>query len=220
MLPLAGFLLKEFVYTSVMSVPHQNSVPTPFDAKKSKRASELACDTLQIEADAILALRQRLLSTDQAAFAQACALMMYCSGRIVVSGMGKSGHIGRKIAATLSSTGTPALFLHPGEAAHGDLGMVTAHDVFLAISYSGEAGELAAIVPTIKRMDVPMIAMTGNPASSLAQLAQVHLNIHVDKEALICDGVGLRKHQFLGAVGCGRHGRVKNDFGTSPGETA
>ena len=166
-----------------MSVPHQNSTPAAFDAKKSQRARERACATLQIEADAILALRERLSTTDQDQFAQALALMLHCSGRVVVSGMGKSGHIGRKIAATLSSTGTPALFLHPGEAAHGDLGMVTAQDVFLAISYSGEAGELAAIVPTIKRMDVPMIAMTGNPASSLAQLAQVHLNIQVDKEA-------------------------------------
>ena len=102
---------------------------------------------------------------------------------MVVSGIGKSGHIGRKIAATLASTGTPAMFVHPAEAAHGDLGMITHDDVFIAISYSGEAGELMAIAPIIKRMGTRLIAITGNPVSSLAKLADVHLNVHVEKEA-------------------------------------
>lgn len=97
--------------------------------------------------------------------------------------MGKSGHIGRKIAATLASTGTPAMFVHPGEAAHGDLGMITHDDVFIALSYSGEANELMSIAPIIKRMGTKLIAMTGRPDSSLAQLADVHLNVHVEKEA-------------------------------------
>jgi arabinose-5-phosphate isomerase len=97
--------------------------------------------------------------------------------------MGKSGHIARKIAATLSSTGTPAYFVHPGEASHGDLGMITGEDVIIALSYSGESQELMTIVPVIKRQGAKLISMTGNPASSLAQAADVHLNAHVDKEA-------------------------------------
>jgi arabinose-5-phosphate isomerase len=108
---------------------------------------------------------------------------MACKGRVVVSGMGKSGHIGRKIAATLASTGTPALFLHPGEAAHGDLGMVTSQDVLIAISYSGESSELAIVIPAVKRMNVPVIAITGKPESSLALAADVHLDVSVEKEA-------------------------------------
>jgi hypothetical protein len=100
---------------------------------------------------------------------RAVALMMACKGRVVVSGIGKSGHIGRKIAATLASTGTPALFLHPAEAAHGDLGMVTPQDVLIAISYSGESAELAVVIPAVKRMGVPVIAMTGKPESRLAR---------------------------------------------------
>jgi arabinose-5-phosphate isomerase len=115
--------------------------------------------------------------------ARAIALMMACKGRVVVSGIGKSGHIGRKIAATLASTGTPALFMHPAEAAHGDLGMVTPQDVLVAISYSGESSELAVIIPAVKRMGVPVIAMTGKPDSRLAEVSDVHLNVGVDKEA-------------------------------------
>jgi arabinose-5-phosphate isomerase len=183
-LVLASFLLCEFVYTSVMSVTHDKSGLPPFDEKSAQCALDLALETLQIEADAILALKKRFAGgADAASFTMAIAMLLACRGRVVVSGMGKSGHIARKIAATLASTGTPALFLHPGEAAHGDLGMVAPQDVFIAISNSGETGELTAIVPIIKRMGTPLIAMTGNPASGLARLAQVHLNVQVDKEA-------------------------------------
>lgn len=166
-----------------MNSPHAKITPTPFDAKASARALEFALDTLQIEADAILAIKQRLASDKDATFARAVDLLLQCDSRVVVSGIGKSGHIGRKIAATLASTGTPALFVHPAEAAHGDLGMVTEHDAFVAISNSGETAELLAIVPIIKRMGAKLIAMTGNPNSNLAQLADVHLNVSVDKEA-------------------------------------
>ncbi len=183
MLILASFLLWEFVYTFGMSVTDEKTVSKPFDEKSAERALNLARDTLQIEADAIIALQHRLTADVSQSFAQAVHLLLDCSGRVVVSGMGKSGHIARKIAATLASTGTPALFVHPGEAAHGDLGMVTENDAFVAISNSGETSELLAIVPLIKRMGARLIAMTGNPDSSLAQLANVHLNVAVDKEA-------------------------------------
>ncbi|WP_019139668.1 KpsF/GutQ family sugar-phosphate isomerase [Noviherbaspirillum massiliense] len=166
-----------------MSVPYEKTLPKAFDEKSARRALELARDTLQIEADAILNLKNRLSSSPDDSFAQAVGLLLQCSGRVVVSGMGKSGHIARKIAATLASTGTPAFFVHPGEAAHGDLGMVTENDAVIAISNSGETGELLAIVPIIKRMGAKLIAMTGNPASKLAELANVHLNVRVDKEA-------------------------------------
>src|SRR5208282_6057785 len=109
-------------------------------------------------------------------FTHAVEILDGATGRVVVSGIGKSGHIARKIAATLASTGTPALFVHPAEAAHGDLGMVTEHEAFVAISNSGETAELLAIVPIIKRMGAKLIAMTGNPGSNLAQLADVHLD--------------------------------------------
>jgi arabinose-5-phosphate isomerase len=145
-------------------------------------ATEMARETLQIEADAILALKNRITS-DDGSFAQAVGLLLGCSGRVVVSGMGKSGHIARKISATLASTGTPSLFVHPAEAAHGDLGMVTENDAFIAISNSGETAELLAIVPIIKRMGAKLVAMTGNDASSLALLSNVHLNAAVVKEA-------------------------------------
>jgi len=116
-------------------------------------------------------------------FTQACRLMLECKGRIVVIGMGKSGHIAGKIAATLASTGTPAFFVHPGEASHGDLGMITSSDVVLALSNSGETNEIITILPLIKRLDVPLIAMTGNPESTLAQAARASINVAVDKEA-------------------------------------
>ena len=147
------------------------------------RLLKLADDTLQIEAHALETLRKRFLQEDAVHFVQSVSLLLNCKGRVVVSGIGKSGHIGRKIAATLASTGTPAMFVHPAEAAHGDLGMITHDDVFIAISYSGEAGELMAIASIIKRMGTRLIAMTGNPASGLAKLADVHLNVHVEKEA-------------------------------------
>lgn len=149
----------------------------------SDRMLKLADETLAIESDALDSLRKRFIKEDAEHFLQSVSLLLNCKGRVVVSGMGKSGHIGRKIAATLASTGTPAMFVHPGEAAHGDLGMITHDDVFIAISYSGEANELMSIAPIIKRMGTRLIAMTGCPESSLAQLADIHLNVHVEKEA-------------------------------------
>lgn len=134
------------------------------------RALALARDVLDIEADAVRALRDQLNGT----FVEAVALLLGCRGRVVVSGIGKSGHIARKIAATLASTGTPAFFVHPAEASHGDLGMVTEDDVFIGISYSGESEELVAILPLVKRIGAKLIAMTGRPDSSLGQLADVN----------------------------------------------
>ena len=164
-----------------MSVTHEKTMLKAFDKNLTQRAMQLARETLAIEADAIRALHARLETDDSVG--QAVGLLMECGGRVVVSGMGKSGHIARKIAATLASTGTPAMFVHPGEAAHGDLGMVTAQDAFIAISNSGETAELMSILPIIKRMGAPLIAMTGNPQSSLALLADVHLDVSVAKEA-------------------------------------
>lgn len=152
-----------------------------FDETLAQRVLELGRQTLAIEADAIVALHARL--GDDSSFVDAAQLIYAGTGRVVVSGMGKSGHIGRKIAATLSSTGTPAFFMHPGEAAHGDLGMVTANDILIAISNSGESSELLDILPAVKRLGARVIAMTGKPASRLARLADVHLNIAVAKEA-------------------------------------
>ncbi len=143
------------------------------------RATRLAHETLEIEAAAVLGLRSRL----DADFTRAVELMLNVSGRVVVMGMGKSGHIGRKMAATLASTGTPAMFVHPAEASHGDLGMVTGADLLLAISNSGESEELTAILPVLKRQGVPLIAMTGNPASTLGRHADLVLNTAVEKEA-------------------------------------
>jgi arabinose-5-phosphate isomerase len=154
---------------------------TSFDETQARRALDLAREALDIEGEAIRKLAERLDRDDS--LPRAVALMLACKGRVVVSGIGKSGHIARKIAATLASTGTPALFLHPAEAAHGDLGMVTAQDVLIAISYSGESSELAVVLPAVKRMGVPVIAMTGRADSRLAQVADVHLDVAVDKEA-------------------------------------
>jgi arabinose-5-phosphate isomerase len=152
-----------------------------FDENLIRRSMRLAREALEIEADAIRALHQRLATDDSVG--HAVGLLLGCSGRVVVSGIGKSGHIARKIAATLASTGTPAMFVHPAEAAHGDLGMVTAQDAFIAISNSGETAELMSILPIVKRMGAPLIAMTGKPGSSLALLADVHLDVSVAKEA-------------------------------------
>lgn len=143
------------------------------------RALALARDVLDIEANAVRALAEQL----DGEFVAAVGLLLNCRGRVVVSGIGKSGHIARKIAATLASTGTPAFFVHPAEASHGDLGMVTKDDVFVAISNSGESEELVAILPLIKRLGAKLIAMTGRPASSLATLSDVHLNAGIAKEA-------------------------------------
>ncbi|WP_028448727.1 KpsF/GutQ family sugar-phosphate isomerase [Chitinibacter tainanensis] len=134
---------------------------------------------LAIEAQAITALAQRL----DERFAAACALILQCPGRLVVMGMGKSGHIARKLAATMASTGTPAFFVHPGEAAHGDLGMITRQDVVLLLSNSGESDEVLAILPSLKRLAVPLICMTGNPCSTMAREAQIHLDAGVAEEA-------------------------------------
>ncbi len=180
---LAGFLLYVFSYTLRMSVTHEKNSSKHFGNAAAERALHLAEQTLQIEADAILAMKSRLSTAPDHAFARATALLLSCSGRVVVSGMGKSGHIARKIAATLASTGTPAMFVHPGEAAHGDLGMVTEADAVIAISNSGESDELLAIVPVIKRLGAKLVSMTGRPESSLARLADVHLDIGVAREA-------------------------------------
>jgi len=139
----------------------------------------LARQVLEIEADALRALSTRL----DHGFTDAVLVILACSGRVVVSGMGKSGHIARKIAATLASTGTPAFFMHPGEASHGDLGMIAHDDVVLALSNSGESNEIVSIIPLIKRRGAKLIAMTGNPNSTMAREADVHLNAAVDKEA-------------------------------------
>ncbi|MBK1721406.1 KpsF/GutQ family sugar-phosphate isomerase [Thiocystis violacea] len=134
---------------------------------------------IETEAEAVAALARRM---DQS-FVEACRYLLACEGRIVVLGMGKSGHIGGKIAATLASTGSPAFFVHPGEASHGDLGMITPRDVVLAISNSGETDELLTILPILKRLGVPMVTMTGRRASTLAQEADVNLDISVETEA-------------------------------------
>lgn len=148
------------------------SLPTAALAASGRRV-------IEIETAAIRALAARI----DGAFTRACELMLACEGRIVVSGIGKSGHIARKIAATLASTGTPAFFVHPAEASHGDLGMITTKDVVLALSNSGETDELLTILPVVKRKNVPLIAMTGNERSSLARLADVHLDVAVSEEA-------------------------------------
>ena len=134
---------------------------------------------LEIEQTVLQELHQYL----DAQFIQACEMIMACSGRVIVIGMGKSGHVGNKIAATLASTGTPAFFVHPGEASHGDLGMITENDSVMLISNSGETHEIVSIIPVIKRIGAPMIAMTGNPQSSMATLADAHICIKVSQEA-------------------------------------
>ncbi len=139
----------------------------------------LARDILLLEANEINALATRLDSQ----FSDAVALILQCKGRVVVSGMGKSGHIGGKIASTLASTGTPAFFMHPAEASHGDLGMITAGDIVIALSNSGESDEILAIVPPLKRLGASIIAITGNDTSSLAKAADIHLSANVTKEA-------------------------------------
>ncbi len=140
---------------------------------------ESALKVLAIEKEAIAQLEQYI----DDAFVQACELILACKGKVVVCGMGKSGHIGHKISATLASTGTPAFFMHPGEANHGDLGMLTEQDILLCISNSGETGELLALIPVVKRLGVPIIAMTANASSTLGQYADVNLCIKVPKEA-------------------------------------
>ncbi|PHS73760.1 MAG: D-arabinose 5-phosphate isomerase [Cycloclasticus sp.] len=140
---------------------------------------QLGLAVIKTEAEAIANLTQHINDD----FANACELMLQCKGKIAVIGMGKSGHIGNKIAATLASTGTPAFFVHPGEASHGDLGMITNNDVALALSNSGETGEVLTILPIIKRLGVPLISITGNPTSTLATMSDAPLDASTDKEA-------------------------------------
>src|SRR5574337_1078439 len=158
------------------------TAPAPaMDFSDHDRAALVASahKVIRIEAGAIADLEARV----DGDFSKACRLILACSGRVVVSGMGKSGHIARKIAATLASTGTPAFYVHPGEASHGDIGMITQHDVVLLLSNSGETDELLTILPLIKRQGIPLVAMTGNPASSLATMGDVHLDVSVPAEA-------------------------------------
>lgn len=155
----------------------KNNAPEPTNTKQATLA--LARDVLLLEASEINALATRL----DGQFTDAVALILQCKGRVVVSGMGKSGHIGGKIASTLASTGTPAFFMHPAEASHGDLGMITAGDIVIALSNSGESDEILAIVPPLKRLGASIIAITGNDASTLAKAADIHLSAHVAKEA-------------------------------------
>ncbi len=148
-------------------------------ADEDERLKALGRSVIETEFQAVRALRARI----DDAFARACRYMLACRGRIVVLGMGKSGHIGGKIAATLASTGTPAFFVHPGEASHGDLGMITPHDVVMALSNSGETAEILVLLPLIKRLAVPLVCLTGNPASTLARAASVHIDVSVGQEA-------------------------------------
>ena len=146
---------------------------------KDSELLRIGLNVVRIEAEAVASLAERI----DGSFVDACRLMHDCSGRIVVTGMGKSGHIGGKIAATLASTGTPAFFVHPGEASHGDLGMITSKDVVFALSNSGESAEILTILPVIKRMGAALVSMTGSPASTLARQADVHIHIGVREEA-------------------------------------
>lgn len=148
----------------------------PLDAQQLLARGQRVLET---EIAAIAAVRERLRDT----FVEACRLLHDCKGRVVVSGMGKSGHIGNKVAATLASTGTPAFFLHPAEAGHGDIGMITADDVFLALSNSGDTPELLTILPVIKRLGIPIVVLTGRPLSTLAKAADVVLDVSVPEEA-------------------------------------
>jgi len=151
----------------------------PHELSDAEHFLELARGVLDIEADAVRALKGRLGE----AFLNAHRIMLQTKGRVVVTGMGKSGHVGRKIASTLASTGTPAFFMHPGEASHGDLGMIAAGDVVIAISYSGESDEILKVLPVIKRRGAKVIAITGRAQSTLATEADVHLDAGVEKEA-------------------------------------
>lgn len=146
---------------------------------ENEQLCNLGRTVIETEAQVITTLSKRI---DQS-FARACHYLLDCKGRIAVIGVGKSGHIGKKIAATFASTGSPAFFVHPSEAKHGDIGMITKHDVILALSNSGETEEIISILPVIKRLDIPLIALTGNPHSTLAKTATINLDVSVEKEA-------------------------------------
>jgi arabinose-5-phosphate isomerase len=153
--------------------------PPTSQASSAQRAIALAQETLDIEAAAVIGLKARIGEQ----FAKVVEQVLAIKGRVVVMGMGKSGHVGRKIAATLASTGTPAMFVHPAEASHGDLGMITANDLVLAISNSGESQEMAVLLPVLKRLGAPLVAMTGSAESTMARHADLWLDSAVDKEA-------------------------------------
>lgn len=153
----------------------QNKTPLTDTAQLIKAGQR----TISIEAEAVAVLKERIDDT----FVAACQLILNCKGRTIVTGMGKSGHIGNKIAATLASTGTPSFFVHPGEASHGDLGMITRDDVVIGISNSGSSSEIVMLLPMLKRMGIPLISMAGKPDSPLAQAANVHLDISIASEA-------------------------------------
>lgn len=140
---------------------------------------KLGLAVIETEAQAVFELAQRI----DADFEKACVLLLSCKGRIVVTGMGKSGHIANKLASTFSSTGSPAFFMHPGEASHGDLGMITPHDIVVAISNSGNTDEIVTLLPLLKRLEVPLIALTGNSESILAKTADIHLDVSIQQEA-------------------------------------
>lgn len=168
-----------------ISLPPGNAAITPHSRNETDQPYSdeaivaLGARALRIETAALAALERRV----DTRFAAACRLLFQCAGRVVVTGIGKSGHIAGKIAATLASTGTPAFFLHPAEANHGDVGMIAAGDVVVALSYSGEAAEVLGIVPYLRRLGIPLVALSGNPQSSLARHADVHLDISVAEEA-------------------------------------
>jgi len=145
----------------------------------TKQLLEIAKTVIQTEADSILMLKDSINET----FNDACQLMLSCKGKVILVGMGKSGHIAKKIASTLSSTGTPSFYVHPGEAGHGDLGMVNDKDVVMIISYSGESDEILTLIPTIKRLDISVISMTGDASSTIAKESDIHLDVSVDQEA-------------------------------------
>ncbi|MGI9236252.1 MAG: KpsF/GutQ family sugar-phosphate isomerase [Woeseiaceae bacterium] len=159
--------------------PTNRRGPVLPDTLTNKQLLALAAEVLEIEARAVEQLTTRL--NDE--FVAACELCIHTEGRVVVTGMGKSGHVSNKIAATLASTGTPAFFMHPAEASHGDVGMITKNDLLLAVSYSGETEEVITILPIVKRMGAKVLAMTGNPKSTMANAADVHLDISVSEEA-------------------------------------
>ena len=173
-LPIGTNQIRTLGYDTALMA--DSTLPSPAD---DAALQDTARRVLGIERDALNALLPRI----DAGFARACRLLIGCRGRVVVTGMGKSGHIGGKIAATLASTGTPSFFVHPGEASHGDLGMITRDDAVIAISNSGETSEVLTILPLIKRMGVPLVSMTGRPGSTLAKAADVHLDVSVEQEA-------------------------------------
>lgn len=161
----------------VSNTGYGGAADAPMGSEQSLCASGSA--VIETEARALSSLARRV----DHSFAEACRLMLKCEGRVVVTGMGKSGHVGRKIAATLASAGTPSFFMHPGEASHGDLGMLTGHDVVLAISNSGGTSEIVTILPLIKRLGVPLVTLTGDRQSRMAEVADVNIDVSVEQEA-------------------------------------